>query len=59
LEKGYSPHKKWVDDAMKYAAKHDVLIVHGSGNESTNVDEAGNFPNDTYLKKGLFGPKAS
>jgi len=55
--KGYSPHKNWVDDAMKYAAKHDVLIVHGSGNESTNVDEAGNFPNDTYLKKGLFGPK--
>ncbi len=55
--KGYSPEKKWVDEAMKYAAKHDVLIVHGSGNESTNVDNTGNFPNDTYLKKGLFGPK--
>jgi cell wall-associated protease len=55
--KGYSPQKKWVDEAMKYAAKHDVLIVHGSGNESTNVDNTGNFPNDTYLKKGLFGPK--
>jgi len=55
--KGYSPQKKWVDDAYKYAAKHDVLIVHGSGNESTDVDHTGNFPNDTYLKKGLFGPK--
>ncbi len=55
--KGYSPQKKWVDDAIKYAARHDVLIVHGSGNESANVDETGNFPNDTYLKKGLFGPK--
>ena len=55
--KGYSPQKKWVDEAMKYAAKHDVLIVHGSGNEGKNVDETGNFPNDTYLKKGLFGPK--
>ncbi|HEX5113000.1 MAG TPA: S8 family serine peptidase [Saprospiraceae bacterium] len=55
--KGYSPQKKWVDEAVKYAAKHDVLIVHGSGNEATNVDNTGNFPNDTYLKKGLFGPK--
>jgi subtilisin family serine protease len=55
--KGYSPQKKWVDEAVKYAAKHDVLIVHGSGNESTDVDNTGNFPNDTYLKKGLFSPK--
>lgn len=55
--KGYSPQKKWVDEAVKYAARHDVLIVHGSGNESTNNDTNGNFPNDTYLKKGLFAPK--
>jgi len=55
--KGYSPQKKWVDEAVKYAAKHDVLIVHGSGNEGNNNDTNGNFPNDTYLKKGLFGPK--
>jgi len=54
--KGYSPEKKLVDQALKYAAKHDVLLVHGSGNESTNVDEKPNYPNDTYAKKGLFGP---
>ena len=55
--KGYSPQKKWVDDAVKYAAKHDVLIVHGSGNEGRNVDQEESYPTDTYAKKGLFGPK--
>lgn len=55
--KAYSPQKKWVDEAVRYAAKHDVLIVHGSGNESTNIDAAENYPNDTYQKKGLFSPK--
>lgn len=55
--KGYSPQKKLVDDAMKYAAKHDVLLVHGAGNEGVNVDVEPNFPNDTYLKKPLIGRK--
>lgn len=52
--KGFSPEKKLVDDAMKYAAKKDVLLVLGAGNESTNVDANLKFPNDTYLnsKKG-------
>jgi subtilisin family serine protease len=55
--KGYSPEKYLVDAAMKYAAKHDVLLVHGSGNEGKNMDERPNFPNDTYLKKPFLGPK--
>lgn len=55
--KGYSPQKELVDKAMKYAAKHDVLLVLGAGNEGSNVDEVPSFPNDTYLKKPLFGPK--
>lgn len=54
--KGYSPEKKLVDQAVKYAAKHDVLLVHGEGNESANVDATANFPNDTYAKKSIFGP---
>ncbi|HZV71510.1 MAG TPA: S8 family peptidase [Saprospiraceae bacterium] len=57
--KGYSPEKYLVDNAVKYAAKHDVLLVHGAGNESTNVDESPNFPNDTYAKKSLFGPRTA
>lgn len=55
--KGYSPEKYLVDDALKYASKHDVLLVHGAGNESANVDVTANFPNDTYAKKCLFGPR--
>jgi len=53
--KGYSPEKKLVDFALKYAAKNDVLLVLGAGNESSNIDENPSFPNDTYAKKPLFG----
>ncbi len=52
--KGYSPNKKLVDKAVKYAAKKDVLLVHASGNAGMNIDENDNFPSDTYVKKGLF-----
>lgn len=55
--KGYSPEKFLVDEAMKYAARHDVLLVVGAGNESTNIDVEPKFPNDEYSKKSLFGPK--
>lgn len=43
--KGYSPEKQWVDEAVRYAENHDVLIVHAAGNESKNVDSTDNFPN--------------
>jgi subtilisin family serine protease len=36
--KGYSPHKNWVWDALKYAEKKDVLIVNAAGNSGTNID---------------------
>ncbi len=54
--KGYSPEKTLVDEAMTYAAKHDVLLVLGAGNEATNIDEQPKFPNDDFRKKKLFGP---
>jgi subtilisin family serine protease len=53
--KGYSPEKKLVDRAVKYAGKHDVLLVHGAGNESSDNDNVSSYPNDTYAKKPLFG----
>jgi subtilisin family serine protease len=56
--KGYSPQKWYVDQAMRYAAEHDVLLVHAAGNSSANNDKEGNFPNDELqkpIKKGLFG----
>ncbi len=47
--KGFSPQKKWVDEAVKYAEDHDVLLVHAAGNESDNIDSVDNFPNPHYL----------
>ena len=56
--KGYSPQKWYVDQAMRYAAQHDVLLVHAAGNSAANNDTEGNFPNaqlEKPIKKGLFG----
>ena len=47
--KGFSPQKKWVDEAVKYADDHDVLLVHAAGNESHDIDTVDNFPNPNFL----------
>jgi subtilisin family serine protease len=57
--KSYSWDKNVVDRAVKYAQKHDVLLVHAAGNDGSNNDTGNNFPNDMYAKKGLFKPKKS
>ena len=46
--KPFSPQKKWVDDAVKYAESKGVLLVHAAGNDAENVDSAQNFPNPIY-----------
>jgi cell wall-associated protease len=43
--KYYSPDKKVVDDAVKYAESKDVLMIHAAGNESKNNDIELSFPN--------------
>ena len=48
--KSYSPHRHWVIDAIKYAEKHDVLLVHAAGNSSEDIDVKDNWPNDSYDK---------
>ncbi len=55
--KGQSWNKQVVDEAVQYAAKNDVLLVHAAGNSHQNNDVLGNFPNDSYEKKGLFCKK--
>ncbi|MDB5005644.1 MAG: hypothetical protein JWP45_37, partial [Mucilaginibacter sp.] len=64
--KKISPHKDWVDEAFKYAAAHDVLLVIAAGNDNQDVDLKPQFPNDTYLdgtttdnviSVGASGPK--
>ncbi len=55
--KDFSPQKSYVDEAVKYAAERDVLLVHAAGNDSENNDTDSNFPSDNYVKpvkKGLF-----
>jgi cell wall-associated protease len=47
--KKISPHKDWVDEAFKYAASKDVLLVMASGNDNHDMDVKPEFPNDTYL----------
>ena len=47
--KKISPHKDWVDAAIKYAADKDVLLVQASGNDNQNVDEKPEFPNNHFL----------
>lgn len=42
--KNFSPEKEFVDEAIKYAEAHNVLMVHGAGNDSKNIDLTGVFP---------------
>ncbi|MGH7636041.1 MAG: S8 family serine peptidase [Gemmatimonadaceae bacterium] len=46
--KAYSPYKRYVDDAVKYADSKGVLMVHAAGNESANVDSTSSFPTPAY-----------
>ncbi len=53
--KGFSWNKQIVDEAVHYATKNDVLLVHAAGNDGksndkSHEDKAGNYPNDTYEK---------
>jgi subtilisin family serine protease len=64
--KGYSPEKKWVDDAVRYAAGKGVLMVHAAGNDAKNIDTSFNYPTplfidnkrpDNWITVGASGPK--
>jgi len=46
--KYFSPGKKWVDEAVRYAGAHDVLLIHAAGNENRNIDSISHFPNPKY-----------
>ena len=49
--KGYSPNKNYVDEAVKYAENHGVLLVHAAGNAGADIDEQPNFPTKKIGKK--------
>jgi subtilisin family serine protease len=46
--KSYSPYKKVVDDAVRYADSLGVLMVHAAGNDGVDVDSSANdnYPTD-------------
>lgn len=44
--KYFSPNPEWVQDAIKYAAQNDVLIVNAAGNDGVNLDNTTVYPND-------------
>ena len=46
--KDISPNKPLVDEAVKYAMKKDVLLVHAAGNDSKDLDVVENYPNRRY-----------
>jgi subtilisin family serine protease len=52
--KGFGTHKNLVDEAVKYAAKKDVLLVHAAGNSGQDNDVIINYPNANYEKKEGF-----
>jgi subtilisin family serine protease len=52
--KKFSPNAPWVQEALRYAAAKDVLIVHAAGNDGLDLDdpENSNYPNDAYSRSG-------
>ena len=51
--KYYSPDKKLVDAAVKYAQSKDVLLIHAAGNESKDNDVELSFPSREFLEGGI------
>ena len=50
--KGFSPQKRLVDDAVKYADARGVLMVHAAGNDGEDLATSRNFPTPAYLDGG-------
>lgn len=53
--KPYSPGKRWVDDAVRYADRKGVLLVHAAGNDGVDVDSTADYPSPFYLNDKRAG----
>ncbi len=47
--KPVSPYKRFVDDAVRYAAARGVLLVHGAGNDAKDITKNIFYPNPVFL----------
>jgi subtilisin family serine protease len=54
--KSYSPDKTVVDEAVRYAQAHNVLLVHAAGNDGKSVDKTPNFPNASLNGEKIRAP---
>ena len=52
--KELSLEQEWVTEAFKYAEKHNLLLVHGSGNVRFDVDKNPYYPSDYDYNKISF-----
>lgn len=50
--KAYSPQKGAVDDAVKYADAHGVLMIHAAGNDGADAGEQPSYPTPFYESGG-------
>jgi subtilisin family serine protease len=50
--KPYTFRKADVDEAVKYAMKKDVLIIHAAGNSGIDLDRVASYPCANYLDSG-------
>jgi len=41
----YETHNQWVQEALLYAEKHNVLVVKAAGNNQVNLDQRTGYPN--------------
>lgn len=55
LGKYYSPQERMVNDAIRYAADRDVLVICAAGNNSRNLDTIPSYPSGTD-RAGRFLP---
>jgi subtilisin family serine protease len=51
--KKYSWDKKVVDDAVRYAEKKGVLLIHAAGNDNLDIDEVTHYPCKKFADNGL------
>jgi subtilisin family serine protease len=48
--KPLSPQRKWVEDAFRYAQKHDVVLVHAAGNDGKDITNDPAYPTQFFEK---------
>lgn len=46
--KDYSPQRKVVEDAERYALAKGVLMIHAAGNDGNDIDTAANYPSPRF-----------